>query len=248
MPKFFLGCLRHVLRLPVKQIPDTHQYYLYRSEGWKISLFAIINYFCQKHNAHNVLHPLSISVIIHNRLYSFIPIAIFKTSIILCMQTMCFRTGKCWNLKIFSENSKCYHKNHWTNPRFLCTHLNAYFMLNPSITTKILILKKIEKCLKTSTCHLFSTLTWGGIYMMWNIYPGLSSYQPIPSITIIGPNWAAQIQPIMFELFNLTDLTIKLYKFTNLQLQQAFPYQTIPIVRASFSTPKYSWSDHSRLK
>ena len=42
-------------------------------------------------------------------------------------------------LQIFSENCKGYLKNHWSNTRLVCTHLNAFFMLNPYMVRKIWI-------------------------------------------------------------------------------------------------------------
>ena len=40
-------------------------------------------------------------------------------------------------LQIFSENCKWYLKNHWTYTMHVCTHLNAFFMLNLNMARKI---------------------------------------------------------------------------------------------------------------
>ena len=44
-----------------------------------------------------------------------------------------------WLLKIVSQSSWCYLKNHCINTRLVCTHLNAFYMLNPNITMKVWI-------------------------------------------------------------------------------------------------------------
>ena len=72
--------------------------------------------------------------------------------------------GKVENLPFFSQNhTSGYLKNHWTNTRLVCTHLNPFFMLNPNMTIKIWILKFFEKSLKISICRLHSTFAWRGL-------------------------------------------------------------------------------------
>ena len=48
-------------------------------------------------------------------------------------------------LKLFSPNSRGYLKNHCTNTRLVCTHQNAFFMLNLNMVMKIWISKIFEK-------------------------------------------------------------------------------------------------------
>ena len=48
----------------------------------------------------------------------------------------------CWEKLKFEKkknlhNSGDYLKNHWTNTRLVCTHFNAFFMLNPNMVIKI---------------------------------------------------------------------------------------------------------------
>ena len=64
---------------------------------------------------------------------------------------------KSWNLKLVSRNSKGYLKNHCTNTRLVCTHLNAFFMLNPK---KAMNFENFWKSWTILTCHLHSTSTW----------------------------------------------------------------------------------------
>ena len=45
-----------------------------------------------------------------------------------CRLQICVR--KSWNLQLSSSNLRGYLKNHWTNTRLVCTHLNIFFMLN----------------------------------------------------------------------------------------------------------------------
>ena len=52
-----------------------------------------------------------------------------------------FKCAKIWNSKIFYHNRTCYLENHCTNTRLVCTHLNAFFMLNPNMVMTIWILK-----------------------------------------------------------------------------------------------------------
>ena len=55
---------------------------------------------------------------------------------------------KRWQFTIFSQNHNSYC-NHCTNTRLVCTHLNAFFMLNPNMAMKIWISTFSEKkCLK----------------------------------------------------------------------------------------------------
>ena len=44
--------------------------------------------------------------------------------------------GKSLNLRILSQTHQGYLKNHCTNTRLVCTHLNALFMLNPNMVMK----------------------------------------------------------------------------------------------------------------
>ena len=53
----------------------------------------------------------------------------------------CTKAHKRWKLAKFSQNLK----NHWTNTRLVCTHLNAFFMLNPNMAMTIWILKFFDK-------------------------------------------------------------------------------------------------------
>ena len=55
--------------------------------------------------------------------------------------------------KIFSKSwggGGCYFKNHCNNTRLVCTHLNAFFMLNPNMAMKIQFLKNLEKFVLSS--------------------------------------------------------------------------------------------------
>ena len=56
---------------------------------------------------------------------------------------LCIERVTIWNhfLKIQGD----YLKNHWTNTRLVCTHLDAFSMLNPSIAMKHLVLTNFEK-------------------------------------------------------------------------------------------------------
>ena len=41
------------------------------------------------------------------------------------------------NFTIFSKNPRRHLKNYWTNTKLVCTHLNAFFMLNQNMAMKI---------------------------------------------------------------------------------------------------------------
>ena len=71
----------------------------------------------------------------HKWLLRWIPLS-GASFINACKLTIQFNKTTRWNLKPFSQNSGCYFKNHWTNTRLVCTHLNAFFMLNSNIGKK----------------------------------------------------------------------------------------------------------------
>ena len=69
----------------------------------------------------------------------------------------------------FSQSWR-YLKNHWTNTRLVCTHLNTFFILNPHLVTKfefVEILKKKkrkkERKEKMLICHLLWTPAFSGL-------------------------------------------------------------------------------------
>ena len=88
-----------------------------------------------------------------------------------CVECLClsyrFLLGESWNLKLFSQNSSSYLKNHCANTRLVCTHLNAFFMLNPNKTMKNLkfeILGKEGEILKTVV-----VCTWQECCVKWGL-------------------------------------------------------------------------------
>ena len=52
-----------------------------------------------------------------------------------------------------SETNKGYLKNHCTNIRFVCTHLNELFMLNPNMSMKSHNFKNIFEQFHHSSAH-----------------------------------------------------------------------------------------------
>ena len=48
----------------------------------------------------------------------------------------------------FPQNPQRCLKNHWTNTKHICTHLKAFFMLNPKLALTVKILKICEKSFK----------------------------------------------------------------------------------------------------
>ena len=51
-------------------------------------------------------------------------------------------------MTIFYQNHWSNIKNYWTNIRLVCTHLNAFFNLNPNMAIKIWILNFVRKSWK----------------------------------------------------------------------------------------------------
>ena len=82
-------------------------------------------------------------------------------------------SDKNWNLPIFSQNCKGYLKNHWTNTRLVCTHLNAFsckiqiyqqkcgsFSIFKScqMSALIICMKKVNFDDNMKRCHLLKSL------------------------------------------------------------------------------------------
>ena len=73
----------------------------------------------------------------------------------------CSENLKFWNY--FLKIHFFFYPNHCTNTRLICTHFNAFSMLNTNMALQIWILQIFEKSVKYLAYRLHSTSVWRGL-------------------------------------------------------------------------------------